>query len=185
MEQDGEEESPSPIVPIADPEPELNHPSKRPKFEEPANFIRPLGYSGGFASLRSYTNGPLSSSFNVETPPLHKQPSKQEVAAIIAAAAKAAAEATPPAATPAVEEPKGLTPEEKAAKEEARRERKKRKEKAKEDRETNKEKKLKKLVGAIVVKCMSKYQKHFDHDTFKKYAKEVRLFFSRFTTSRG
>lgn len=52
-------------------------------------------------------------------------------------------------------------------------EEKKRPSLSKEEKEALKEKKLKKLVGAIVVKTMSKYQKHMDHDQFKKYAKEV------------
>lgn len=36
-----------------------------------------------------------------------------------------------------------------------------------------KEKRLVKLVGAVVVNCMSKYSKSMDHDEFKKHAKEV------------
>lgn len=44
-----------------------------------------------------------------------------------------------------------------------------------EEREANKEKRLLKLVGAVVVKCMSKHQAQMDHDMFKKHAKEVRL----------
>lgn len=50
---------------------------------------------------------------------------------------------------------KKLTPEEKAAK------------------EASKEKRLIKLVGAVVVKSMSKYAKVLGKDDFKKYAKEV------------
>ena len=46
----------------------------------------------------------------------------------------------------------------------------------KEEKEALKEKNLKKMVGVTVVKTMSKYQKHMDHDQFKKYAKEVRHF---------
>lgn len=42
-----------------------------------------------------------------------------------------------------------------------------------EEHEANKEKRLLKLIGAVVVKCMSKHSKSFDHDTFKKHAKEV------------
>ena len=42
-----------------------------------------------------------------------------------------------------------------------------------EEHEANKEKRLLKLIGAVVVKCMSKYTKSFDHDAFKKHAKEV------------
>lgn len=43
-----------------------------------------------------------------------------------------------------------------------------------EEKEALKEKKLLKLVGAVVVKSMSKYSKQIDRDTFKKHAKEVR-----------
>ena len=42
-----------------------------------------------------------------------------------------------------------------------------------EEQEANKEKRLLKLIGAVVVKCMSKHSKSFDHDAFKKHAKEV------------
>ena len=42
-----------------------------------------------------------------------------------------------------------------------------------EDKEALKEKRLMKLVGAVVVKCMSKHSKAFDRDSFKKHAKEV------------
>ena len=42
-----------------------------------------------------------------------------------------------------------------------------------EEHEANKEKRLLKLIGAVVVKCMSKHSKSFDHDAFKKHAKEV------------
>lgn len=50
---------------------------------------------------------------------------------------------------------KRLKPEEKAAK------------------EANKEKRLLKLVGAVVVKSMSKYAKQLGKEDFKKHAKEV------------
>ncbi|KAK0200857.1 hypothetical protein DFS33DRAFT_1265721 [Desarmillaria ectypa] len=42
-----------------------------------------------------------------------------------------------------------------------------------EQKEANKEKRLLKLVGAVVVKCMSKYAKSMEHDVFKKHAKEL------------
>ena len=45
---------------------------------------------------------------------------------------------------------------------------------SKEEKEANKEKRLLKLIGAVVVKCMSKYKDQMDHEQFKKYAKEVR-----------
>ena len=43
----------------------------------------------------------------------------------------------------------------------------------KEEKEALKEKRLMKLVGAVVVKCLSKYQKQMDHDAFKEHAKHV------------
>lgn len=60
-----------------------------------------------------------------------------------------------------------------AAKAARRKERAHRKAMAPQDKEALKEKRLLKLVGAVVVKCMSKYSKSFDRDAFKKYAKEV------------
>jgi hypothetical protein len=51
----------------------------------------------------------------------------------------------------------------------------------------NREKRLLKLVGAVVVKTMSKYRARMDVDTFKKHAKEVRgnapLVFTSFTNT--
>jgi histone-lysine N-methyltransferase SETD2 len=42
------------------------------------------------------------------------------------------------------------------------------------EEETNKKKWLLKLVGAVVVNCMSKYGQSLERDMFKKHAKEVR-----------
>jgi SRI (Set2 Rpb1 interacting) domain len=85
-------------------------------------------------------------------------PTRDDIMKVIekAAAAVSKAEATPAEvdASPVKKEKKHQTPEEK---------------------EANKEKRLQKLVGAVVVKCMSKYQKQMDHDVFKKHAKEVIL----------
>lgn len=41
------------------------------------------------------------------------------------------------------------------------------------EEEERKEKRLTKLVGEVVVKSMSKYKSQMEHDTFKRYAKEV------------
>jgi len=49
----------------------------------------------------------------------------------------------------------------------------KRKKLTSEEKEANKEKRLTKLVGAVVVKSMSKYAKGIDREGFKKHAKEV------------
>ncbi|KAF6750904.1 histone-lysine N-methyltransferase [Ephemerocybe angulata] len=41
------------------------------------------------------------------------------------------------------------------------------------EKQANKEKRLLKLVGAVVVGCMSKYAKNLNREMFKKYAKEL------------
>lgn len=91
-----------------------------------------------------------------------EQAAAAEVAAAEAAAAAAAAEkekAEAKATRKKVKPPKKtLTPEEK---------------------EASKEKRLQKLVGAIVVKCMSKYAKTLNRELFKKYAKEVYYFYNQ------
>ena len=107
---------------------------------------------------------------------------QQEVAAIIARAAKAAEEASkpkPPPQTSTVDSLFGLLPKPQAIKDWDRKKsssssKHKRPHQSKEEREANKEKRLLKLIGAVVVKCMSKYKDQMDHDQFKKYAKEVR-----------
>jgi histone-lysine N-methyltransferase SETD2 len=157
------------------------HPNKRLKtiFEEASLTIPPLGKSSSGGSKnpmpppvppapslgREVSNGKNAHQF-----------SRESIQAIIAAAAEAEAAkeaaAAEAAAAAAVEEAKaggrgsgsrkkpkspkkGLTPEEK---------------------EANREKRLLKLVGAVVVKCMSKYSKAMDHDLFKKHAKEACAF---------
>jgi [histone H3]-lysine36 N-trimethyltransferase len=45
-----------------------------------------------------------------------------------------------------------------------------------EEKEILKEKQLHKLISPIVVKCMSKYSKSMDSDSFKRHAKEVGYF---------
>ncbi len=97
---------------------------------------------------------------------------KQTIAEIIANAAKMAAEEEDAAATAAAQ---AIAETEAAAEKAA-----KRKEKAQkkalmtpQEKEALKEKRLLKLVGVVVVKCMSKYAKSLDRDNFKKYAREV------------
>ncbi|KAF8901068.1 hypothetical protein CPB84DRAFT_1778391 [Gymnopilus junonius] len=95
----------------------------------------------------------------------------QSVKSIIAAAAEAAvAEEAAAAATAAEAKAKAAAAAEKVAR---RKERAQKKSQSTEDKEANKEKRLLKLVGAVVVKCMSKYSKSFDRDSFKKHAKEL------------
>ena len=104
-------------------------------------------------------------------PALDSQVLKKKEIADIIAAANAAAEAEAArlaAAVPtAAEPPPKVVKKPKAPK----------KLQSKEEREANKEKRLLKLVGAVVVKCMSKYSGKMDNDVFKKYAKEVRSVF--------
>jgi len=112
----------------------------------------------------------------------HQPPEPQKKQAIDAIIAAARATAVATAFQKAEEEARELAmAEEKAIQLEKRRARKEKEKKkpslSKEEKEALKEKKLKKMVGAIVVKTMSKYQKYMDHDQFKKYAKEVRSFF--------
>ncbi|KAG6374133.1 hypothetical protein JVT61DRAFT_4779 [Boletus reticuloceps] len=96
------------------------------------------------------------------------QVKKREIADIIAAAnAAAEAEAARLAAAAAVATleppPEVVKKKSKAPK----------KPQSMEEREANKEKRLLKLVGAVVVKCMSKYSGKMDNEMFKKYAKEL------------
>ncbi|KAF7326676.1 Histone methyltransferase [Mycena venus] len=85
-----------------------------------------------------------------------KKAAEDAAAAEAAAAAAAAAEAA-----------------KKAPREHKRKHRSHKKAQTPEEKEANKEKRLLKLVGAVVVKCMSKYGKSLDRDTFKKHAKEL------------
>lgn len=103
------------------------------------------------------------------------EPRKKEAIEAVIAAARATAAAV--ALQKAEEEARELARAEEKAKliekKLAGKEEKKKTSMSKEEKEALKEKNLKKMVGAIVVKTMSKYQKYMDHDQFKKYAKEV------------
>ncbi|KAI0354309.1 SET domain-containing protein [Trametes cingulata] len=94
---------------------------------------------------------------------------QQDVAAIIAAAA-AAAEAAAAAKKPAPEPQPGSSSGHRSHR---KKHSSKHKKLTQEEKEANKEKRLLKLIGAVVVKCMSKYKDQMDHDLFKKYAKEL------------
>jgi len=137
-------------------------PLKKMKWEDhPIPFrLAPVGFKSKVIINHQYRTQPTAPVSMPRVPT-----AKEEIAAVIAAA-KAAAEAeaarAPPPSPP---------PEEKKEK----KERPPRKTQTAEEKEANKEKRLLKLVGAVVVKCMSKYSKKFDHDQFKKYAKEVGL----------
>ncbi|KAH9894001.1 hypothetical protein C8Q73DRAFT_498617 [Cubamyces lactineus] len=98
---------------------------------------------------------------------------QQDIAKIIAAAAAAATEAAKkpvpePRPGPSSGHGHGHSSQRKKSSSSS-----KSKKLSKDEREANKEKRLLKLIGAVVVKCMSKYKDQMDHDLFKKYAKEL------------
>ncbi|KAJ7756278.1 histone methyltransferase [Mycena metata] len=99
------------------------------------------------------------------------EPSKSVLDAVIAAAIaqKAADDAAAAAAAAAAAE----AAKKAAPREHKRKHRSSKKAQTSEEKEANKEKRLLKLVGAVVVKCMSKYGKSLERDTFKKHAKEL------------
>lgn len=101
-----------------------------------------------------------------------RQAQKQTLEHVIANAKKAAADEEAAAAA-AIAEAKSKA--EAAAEKTARRKERAQKKASMtpQQKEALKEKRLLKLVGAVVVKCMSKYGKSLDRDSFKKYAKEV------------
>ena len=166
--------------------------SKRSKLDDLVEVecaIKPLGFSSARTfnpnSHRGFTqHDPIFSQAQLMEQAARiarLERTKAETAAIIAAAAAAQKEAEERALVEAA-----AAAEEQAKEEErnAERERRRKERKAKErgeknrhydrDREDNREKRLLKLVGAVVVKTMSKYRTRMDVDTFKKHAKEVR-----------
>jgi len=121
----------------------------------------------------SYFNSPVSNRLlppspgeleRIEKERLHQK----SVREIIASAAEAAA--AEEAAAIAEVKAKADAAAEKAAR---KKEKSNKKSLTLEEHAANKEKRLLKLIGAVVVKCMSKHSKSFDHDAFKRHAKEV------------
>lgn len=150
-------------------------PTKRQRSASPSRpvlNIKPLGTAP--PPREFWGPRPSHKSVHTEAPDNHVIKNvrpKEAIAAIVAAAAAAKEQAALQAAEEAAKAEKA-----KQEKEARRLLAKKKASSAKESREGKqllKEKRLLKLVGAVVVKCMSKYQKRMDHDTFKKYAKEV------------
>lgn len=143
-------------------------PTKRSRYEDLLSMdaqldLKPLGRSAPPPPSTPPKTGPKTP--KEQTTSAARQPSRQEIAAIIAAAsaATAAAAALPP---PPLPEQNGTSRKKSSSKPP-------KKPQTKEEKEANKEKRLQKLVGSVVVKCMSKYQKQMDHTQFKKHAKEV------------
>ncbi|KAI0313481.1 hypothetical protein OF83DRAFT_1210951 [Amylostereum chailletii] len=166
-----------------EPEP---RPTKRSKYAfEPVRLnITPMGTKG----FRPISPPPSSATWATSPkivpaePPVYyvdPQRTKASAAAVIAAAIAAREAEEAKAAQKAVEEAKRAKrkTESKEDREKRQRERKdkeKRRRKEREaGREANKEKRLLKLVGGVVVKVMSKYRAKLDRDTFKKHAEEL------------
>jgi histone-lysine N-methyltransferase SETD2 len=140
--------------------------------------LRPLGRTTT-VPLENYVHYELPLAIIPSTPPLPRNlgPSKQDIADVIAEASKRAEEEAlrrvkeveAAAAAKAAEEKKAA----RKASSSANRDKGKKKALSADEVEKLKEKKLLKLVGAVVVKCLSKHRDRMDHDTFKKHAKEV------------
>jgi [histone H3]-lysine36 N-trimethyltransferase len=180
--------------PSPPPEDRLPKRSKLDDFVEVECAIKPLGFSSTrtFNPILhppppSHRNFPQQDSGFVQAQLMEQaarlarlERTKADTAAIIAAAAAAQKEAEERALVEAAAAAEEQSKEEERNAERERR-RKERKEKERggkkrhhdRDREDNREKRLLKLVGAVVVKTMSKYRTRMDVDTFKKHAKEV------------
>jgi [histone H3]-lysine36 N-trimethyltransferase len=139
-------------------------PQKRSRYLDPGPdlIIKPLG----FATLHRERPLPKEGSGQIDRVKAH-QMSRQSIAAIIAAATAA----TAAAAAETQSAPSSIVGEESVRRSDTTGSPKKHR--SNEEKEANKERRLLKLVGSVVVKCMSKYQKDMDHDLFKKHAKEV------------
>ncbi|KZV68615.1 hypothetical protein PENSPDRAFT_582159 [Peniophora sp. CONT] len=148
----------------------------------PVLNIKPLGFSA--AGPTQHASSPVVLAPPPPPEPLVKRPSRAEAANVIAAAiaaqkAEEERKEREKAEEQAKAEEKAARRKERKEKEKARKERKERskkegKAKAK-DKEgvDTREKRLLKLVGAQVVKVMSKYKTRMPVDTFKKHAKEL------------
>ncbi|TDL26882.1 hypothetical protein BD410DRAFT_782971 [Rickenella mellea] len=128
--------------------------------------LKPLGMSGGSRSVSQSTQATDEPN---KSERLKKD--REQIARVIAEASKAAAEAQAEAAAAAAAAALQAKAEEQKKISSANGKSKQRL--SKEEKEALKEKKLMKLVGAVVVKCMSKHQHEMGHDLFKKHAKEL------------
>ncbi|KAF8154094.1 hypothetical protein B0H34DRAFT_661470 [Crassisporium funariophilum] len=147
-------------------------PAPRTKFipvpEKRRRFVEPLHVEGDKLRAVFEQTGPAFIALKEEK---RRKEKELSVRAIIASAAEAAAAEEAAATAAAIEaKVKAEAVAERAAR---KKDKSQKKVVTPEEKEANKEKRLLKLVGAIVVKCMSKYPKSFDHDAFKKHAKEL------------
>jgi hypothetical protein len=133
---------------------------KRSRYEGPDEEFQ-VGIQGGSRRDRQRFVPSTDDRPRLDYPLEQKKKASALIAAVIAATA---VNDSRPESVPAVDEGDA-----------SRKNRSPDKHQSKEEREKNKEKRLMKLVGAVVVKCMSKYRYDIDHDLFKKHAKEVGL----------
>ncbi|GJJ09368.1 hypothetical protein Clacol_003590 [Clathrus columnatus] len=147
---------------IVMPPSEEERPAKRIRFGEQDTAatlaIKPLGFSNTTFVRGSFTPSSMTYTNTLES--RSTKPSKKDLAAIIAAATVAAANVASSSTPPTLPE------------DESKQSSKPKKISAAKLKAT-KEQRLLKLVGPVVVKCMSKYQTQFEHDTFKKHAKTL------------
>ncbi|KAH9943768.1 hypothetical protein B0H21DRAFT_865088 [Amylocystis lapponica] len=175
LKGDGDEDDTPPDIFRNDRSPRPSKRQKPDEFVETRLTLKPLGkhfYHGPPIPLLSYPKVSERPALpptptNLPPPPPPK-PTRRDIAAVIAAASAAAAAAKEAPAI--VEESKPVAS---VSSNVARKRSSKHRKHSTEEKEANKEKRLLKLVGAVVVKCMSKYQKQMDHDIFKKHAKEL------------
>lgn len=167
------------MTPLIDYEEERALKRVRSTYENAKIDIKPLGTK---ASTATKFGKPIIIQ-TTEPKSRNTQFSRESIQAVIAAAAEAAAAEEEAAAAAVISAAAALA--EVKSNGGASGSRKKHKPLKKiqtvEEKEANKEKRLLKLVGAVVVKCMSKYSKSMDHDMFKKHAKEVSIFSSNFS----
>jgi len=170
VKMEGDSEDPNATALAYEADGEEMRPAKRSRYTELLAMettleLKPLGRSAAGPSTPVFKSELTPTKELPKFPPV-RQPSRHEIAAIIAAASAAAASRPPPPPLPPPPPEGNGTSRKKSSKPP-------KKPQTKEEKEANKEKRLQKLVGSVVVKCMSKYQKQLDHAQFKKHAKEL------------
>ncbi|KAF7324844.1 Histone methyltransferase [Mycena kentingensis (nom. inval.)] len=143
-------------------------PTRRPPPRPPRRSYGPA------ANLHIFSS--VSDTFVL--PPSPKRPSqaenkKKENDVIAAVLAQKEAEEAAAAAAAEAERARREAKREGKLKEKRKKSSSSKKTQTPEEREANKNKRLLKLVGAVVVKCMSKYGRGLEREKFKKYAKEA------------
>ena len=154
-------------------DPEEDHNWKKRRYDDdPAFWARQEQLKREFMRRKEFIAQQESLKQEMLEKGRQRQAQKQSLEHVIANAKKAAADEEAAAAAAIAEAKlKAEAAAEKAAKRKERAQKKA--SMTPQQKEALKEKRLLKLIGAVVVKCMSKYGKSLDRDSFKKYAKEV------------